>query len=96
MLGKTLSLVAVVWAIVLMTNRKSKPTTIDRPLTFLERVQIIVICVFAPLFGGLVFYYGWQQVLPTMAKQAGKTALVVILLEIILGALFLYSRLQTL
>jgi hypothetical protein len=85
MLGQVVSIAAIIWGVALMMNRKTKFADAHRRLSFGERLQIITICLFSPVISGLIFYYGWKQTLPMMAKQAGMIAFVVLLLELLLG-----------
>ena len=68
-----------------MLKRASDAPDAKRALSLLDKLQVILVCIFSPLFGGLIFYYGWKEKLPMMAKQAGKIAIVITLCEIVLG-----------
>ena len=88
MYAQAIGIVAIVWAASLMLTRKSKvpdQQTSDARLSWLERIQVIIVCLFAPVFSGMILYLGWKEKLPVMARQSRNTAIVMLLLQIVLG-----------
>ena len=65
--------ISFVVSIVVMSKIKST-TKSDISLSKNEKIIVWVTCFFAPIFAGLVYYFGWKKLLPKKSKQAGNIA----------------------
>lgn len=81
-------LALIIWIIWLMLSRRKQakldPTSCNRALTRNEKIQIWIQCLFQPIWGGAILYYGWRTPLPTMAKEANRISFIAFGIEIIL------------
>jgi len=71
MIGQLIVLGVLVWCIAFMVTRKSKVPdgqSAPEPLTSSEKLSAWIICLFNPIWGGLILYYGWKKKLPEKAK----------------------------
>lgn len=90
-MGNLILLTVFVWAIVFMTNRRSKVApsqSTTEPLTTSEKIQIWIICLLEPVIPGAIFYFGWRKRLPRKAKQANKISWIAVGIWLLLAALF--------
>jgi len=63
--------VSFVASFIVMSKVKSN-TKSDTPLSQNEKIIVWITCFFAPIFAGLVYYFGWKKSLPQKTKQAGN------------------------
>ncbi len=77
----------LVWCVFLMLRRKSKipdGQQSDVMLSIVEKIQVWIISLVNPIFGGAILYYGWKSKLPVMAKQANRISITAFLIELAL------------
>lgn len=69
-------LLLLVWCLWLTLSRRKKAKVYgadnSRSLTRSEKIQIWIICLMQPVWGGAILYYGWRKPLPVMAKEANR------------------------
>jgi len=76
----------------MITKRKlAKGQISEEPLTTKEKILIWILCIFNPIWAGVVLYYGWKKRLPVKAKQANKISLWAFFLEFVLGVILILS-----
>ncbi|HEY4521471.1 MAG TPA: hypothetical protein VJL57_03685 [Candidatus Paceibacterota bacterium] len=85
---------AAIWSIVLVTERKKAITDPNAKLSTLDHVQVLITTFFAPILAGCIFYFGWRQQLPQMARRALILAIIAVSIQIALGILLFYLLIQ--
>jgi hypothetical protein len=81
----------LIWCIALTVNRRHQvpdgQSVID-PLIGNEKLSVWIICLFNPIWGGAIMYYGWKKKLPEKAKQANSISFKGFFISIILYILY--------
>ncbi|MFZ2038942.1 MAG: hypothetical protein WAV11_03320 [Minisyncoccia bacterium] len=56
----------------------------QEPLTKVEKIYVWIICLFNPILGGAILYYGWKNRLPAKARKSNMISFWSALIEIII------------
>jgi len=71
------------WLEMRVAKKVAKGEVSQEALTTTERLLVILLCVFNPIFNWIVLYYGWHKKLPIKAKQVNVIAIVIFVLELV-------------
>ena len=72
----------------IVTKRKIEKDQIsEEPLLKNEKILTWVFCLFNPILGGAILYYGWRKKLPAKAKAANRISWIAFLIVLVVAIL---------
>lgn len=78
-----LALIGVIIFEIKLKSKLEKDQISETPLSKSEIALTWLFCIFNPILGGAILYYGWRKRLPAKAKAANKISWMAFLIIII-------------